>query len=181
MEEKKDIFDLISTAAREKDVQQLMECNRTTEKYGIVLSVEDARMLSESRIEAQKKHRRVEFGEGILPEILRMFCDSPYIQADDFVQTAAELQDLFFQYKNEAAEQLTDAELLNFMREQFDRVCYGSLELLGGTCLERFARAIREGYSGYEVSEGCGEYDQFSEEEGWNSELYYEILHELLG
>ena len=66
------------------------------------------------------------------------------------------------------------------MREQFDNVCFGSVEYLAETCLDRFARAIRAGYRGYEASQGAGEYEQFSEETRWEKELYDAALRELI-
>ncbi|MGN0400123.1 MAG: DUF6323 family protein [Blautia sp.] len=33
-------------------------------------------------------------------------------------------------YKNEMEDEITDEELLNFMREQFDEICRGDLEYL---------------------------------------------------
>ena len=76
-------------------------------------------------------------------------------------------------------DRLTDDELLEFMREQFETVCFGDLEYLKGTCLERFSRAVRGGYDGYRQSQGRGEYEQFSEEQRWDDTLYMRVLKEM--
>lgn len=56
-------------------------------------------------------------------------------------------------------DEITDDELLEFMREQFENVCYGDFDYLEGTCLDLFAQAIRAGYSGYKKAEGRGEFE----------------------
>ena len=55
---------------------QILETNQYTEKFGLVLSSEDARLLAEERTAALKKEQRVEFGQSILPKIIYVFCDS---------------------------------------------------------------------------------------------------------
>lgn len=65
------------------------------------------------------------------------------------------------------------------MREKFDDVCAGDTTYLADTCLERFAQAIRAGYTGYIETQGYNEYEQFSEEQRWDRELYMQVLKEL--
>lgn len=48
-------------------------------------------------------------------------------------------------YKNESLELVTDDELLEFMKEQFDGVCQGSLDYLEDTSLEDYARIDKDG------------------------------------
>ena len=74
---------------------------------------------------------------------------------------------------------ISDDELLHFMKEQFETICYGDLEYLEGTCLTGFAEAIRAGYRGYKESEGYGEYAQFDAVPRWDYNLYLETLKEL--
>jgi hypothetical protein len=50
---------------------------------------------------------------------------------------------------------------------------------LEGTCLERFATAIRAGYEGYQKSGGHNEYEKFDEEPRWDKDLYLEVLKDL--
>lgn len=71
------------------------------------------------------------------------FCDSDYIDQENYAETLARLQEIFYLYKNESMDDLTDDELIDFMREAFDKECRGSLEYLEETCLEQFAREIR--------------------------------------
>ena len=76
-------------------------------------------------------------------------------------------------------DEISDDELLNFMSEQFESVCYGDFDYLEGTCLEIFAQAVRAGYCGYIQSEGKGEFEKFDIVKRWDRELYLETLAEL--
>ena len=158
---------------------QLLLANQYTEKYGLVLTQEDTELILEGRKNALQEQRRVEFGESILPRIIFEFCDSAYVRQDNYTQTLLRLQEIFFLYKNEMEDEITDDELLHFMKEQFETICYGDLEYLEGTCLTGFAEAIRAGYQGYKESEGYGEYAQFDAVQRWDYNLYLETLKEL--
>ena len=56
-------------------------------------------MLPFSSSEKQKQ-KRVEFGEGIVPKIIYEFCDSNYIDQNNYVDTIIRLQEIFYLYKN---------------------------------------------------------------------------------
>ena len=96
-----------------------------------------------------------------------------------YVETLIRLQEVFFLYKNEMLDEISDDELLQFMREQYDEICFGDLDYLEGTCLNHFAQAIRAGYRGFRVTQGRGEYFQFDEFKRWDHELYLEVLKDL--
>lgn len=174
-----DIYALIWKEKEKKELAALLACNEKTQRFGLCLTEEQARELVICRNNSLKKYQRVEFGSGILDKLIYVFCDSPYIDGGSYAETLEKLQDVFYAFKNETQDKVTDDEILNFMKEQFDSVCCGDIEYLGGTCLERFSRAVRDGYRGYEKSQGLGEYEQFSEEERWDADLYHEVLAEL--
>lgn len=124
-------------------LQKVVELNQKTEKFGLVLTEEEAKILVEKRKENLREFQRVEFGEGILPKLIFSFCDSPYLYQDNYVETIIRLQEIFYLYKNESMDELTDDELLEYMKSAFDGVCMGSLEYLEETALDEFARNIR--------------------------------------
>ncbi len=84
------------------------------------------------------EQKRVEFGESILPRIIYEFCDSAFINQSNYVESLTRLQEIFFLYKNEMLDEISDEELLNFMKEQFETVCFGDFDYLEGTCLDIF-------------------------------------------
>lgn len=164
---------------RQLQLAEIMEMNQKTQRFGLALSEEDTKLLLKERAHVLQKERRVEFRAGILPKMIEAFCDSDFIDQSNFVDTMIRLQDIFYEYKNEMQDELTDDELLHFMREQFDEICFGDLNYLEGTCLRIFAEAVRAGYRGYQASEGCGEYGRFDEVQRWDRELYLEALEAL--
>lgn len=139
MEEK----DWLEIWSGQNQLQGIAEMNETTQKFGLVLTVEDAKMLVERRRETLQEQQRVEFGEGILPKLIFAFCDSAYICQNNYADTLMRLQEIFYLYKNESMDELTDDELLEYMKRAFDGECEGSLEYLEETVLEEFARDIR--------------------------------------
>ena len=174
-----EMFAVLNRQRQENEQRELLACNDSTVQFGLTLTAEDAAELTAARNETLKKYERVEFGRGMLDRLVLTFCDSEYISQDEYPDTLAALQEIFYKFKNASNDMLTDTELLNFMKEQFEEVCRGDLDYLADTCLERFTRAVRAGYRGYESSDGLGDYEQFSEEQRWDKELYLQVLHDL--
>lgn len=139
MEEK----EWLTLLSGKNQLQKVMGMNAKTERFGLSLTEEDARMLVEKRLENLKEQQRVEFGEGILPKLIFTFCDSPYLDQGNYADIIAQLQEIFYLYKNESMDELSDDELLSLMKEAFDGECQGSLDFLQETVLEKYARKIR--------------------------------------
>ena len=157
----------------------VMETNQYTQKFGLMLSETDTRLLLAERREALKEQQRVEFGASVLPKLIYTFCDSDYISQQNYVESLIRLQQIFYLYKNEMMDEITDEELLNFMKEQFETVCFGDFEYLEGTCLDIFAQAVRAGYREFQRTDGFGEYETLYPVKRWDRELYLQILKEL--
>lgn len=164
---------------QENQIAGVMHAGQEAEQYGLTLSKQDAELIVKEHGKALREQRRVEFGAGITPKIIQEFCDSDFIDQSNYVGTIIRLQEIFYLYKNEMQDEITDDELLHFMREQYDNICFGDLDYLEGTCLAVFAHAVREGYRGYERSEGYGAYGEFDEVKRWDYEVYLETLKEL--
>ena len=124
---------------------KLYEANEYTEKFGLSLTKDGALKLMERRNEALRNEGRVEFGAGILTKLIYAFCDSDYVNAGEWDEILGRLTEIFYLYKNEMNDEITDDELIAFMRQQYDEVCCGDLDYLEGTCLDLFAQAIRAG------------------------------------
>ncbi|MEG0768125.1 MAG: DUF6323 family protein, partial [Clostridia bacterium] len=101
--------------------------------------------LSETRSSALLANGRVEFGGGIIEELIDVFCDSPYINACDYAGILNRLVEIFYYYKNETLDRVPDDDLLQFMKTSFDGVCGGDLTLLATRELDAFARQYGQG------------------------------------
>jgi len=126
---------------------EVVKCNDYTARFGLVLTVEQASELVETRATALRENGRIEFGGGVIDKIIKEFCDSPFISMRNYAQTMHELLEIFYYYKNETLDLVSDEDLIKRMKESFDGVCQGSLELLAGREFDSYARGIRFGYS----------------------------------
>ena len=127
-----------------REETEILACNGKLAAHGLSLTREEAAMLAATRAESLQKTGRVEFGGGITRRLAETFADSPFLTRENLAATLAELTEIFYAFKNETMDVLTDGELLQFMREAFDGECGGSTELLSGRELTRLARRIRQ-------------------------------------
>ncbi|MGN0152483.1 MAG: DUF6323 family protein [Wujia sp.] len=135
--------DWIQIINEQNMIQKIVSTNQFTERFGLTLSEDEAQLLVTERKNSLREQGRVEFGGGILEKLIFQFCDSPYIRQDNYVETIERLQDIFYLYKNESLDELSDDELLEYMQAEFNGACAGDLDLLEDTALEDFARRIR--------------------------------------
>jgi hypothetical protein len=185
-----DIFELMMLEQQKQELIKILTCNQKTEQFGLVLSQEEANALLINRKNSLSDNLRIEFGESILPKIINVFCNSQYINQDSYAEILSELQEIFYLFKNEAQDELTDDELLDFMKKQYEEICFGDLEYLRNTCLERYAKAVRSGYQSkmqerlrdeYSLRSIDEEdaYEKLSEETRWDYEVYKTKLEDL--
>lgn len=163
----------------QNQIQKIMDSNDYINQFGLQITQQDAALIVAGRTNALKEQRRIEFGEGIVPKLIYAFCDSAYVDQDNYVDTLVRLQDIFYLFKNEMQDEITDDELIHFMKECFENICYGDSDYLAGTCLENFAQAIRMGYREYRQTDGYGVYGKLDEVPRWDYELYAKALGEL--
>lgn len=83
------------------------------------------------------KTSRIELGNGVTGKLIDAFCSSPYISQQNYEETLHELRALFYEYKNETLEGVSDDELIDYMQYTFNGECSGSLELLEGAAYAR--------------------------------------------
>jgi len=155
-----------STSIAQKQAEnEIVKCNEFTEDYGLVLTNSQAIELVETRSFALGANGRIEFGGGVIDKIIKEFCDSPYISMSNYADTLHELIKIFYYYKNETLDLLSDDDLIEFMKESFNGVCRGSIEILADRELEKMANNLRYGnslyYSGDETDEDKGEEDEY--------------------
>ncbi len=126
-----------------RDANKILKFNEVSEKFGLMLTQKQALMLAKTRAEELKYHGRLEFGEGIFGKLIEAFCDSPYITQQNYLETLCALTEIFYYYKNETEEYLSDCELIDYMKKYFNGSCKGSLELLSTREMDELARNLR--------------------------------------
>lgn len=147
------LMKLLSGGTIEKrNAETLLQTNDFSREFGLTLTHEDALALLAARVQSLRGNGRVEIGESIVERLVLAFCNSPYLSAENYVETISGLIELFYYMKNETLDRLTDDELLEKMRFYFDGSAAGSLELLAERNLETMARNIRL-YNTYDAPE----------------------------
>ena len=140
-----ELIPFASGLIQKQNVDEVIKCNCYTEQFGLTLTLQQAEALVETRFLSLRDNGRIEFGGGIINEIIKTFCDSPYISMQNYAQTIHELIEIFYYYKNETMDLISDDDLVDFMKSAFDGSCKGSLDLLSGSELDRLARNLRFG------------------------------------
>lgn len=141
-------FEIISTlesSLQKQAILEIRDCNDFTEKYGVVLTDDEAIDLVKTRSIALQKNGRIEFGGGIIHKIIKALCDSPYISMQNYAETLHELLELFYYFKNETFDLISDNDLIQYMEKAFNSSCQGSLEILAGRELNRLVRKLHNG------------------------------------
>lgn len=122
--------------------QELRKCNDLSERYGLALSETQIQSLVQSRFDSLRYTGRMELGGGVLPKLVYAFCDSPYIVRDEYCETLAALQELFYTFKNESEDAMSDDELIEAMKRYFDGKAQGSLDFLENLSMSDLYRAL---------------------------------------
>lgn len=137
------------------EIANIKKCNEYTSKHGLILSDNQINNLLERRKDILRETGRIELRGGIIDKLIKEFCDSPYINQENYEETLYELIEIFYEYKNETMDLMTDDELIEFMKKSFDGVCQGDLEYLSGTVMRRMKNNLLKGKPlGYLEEEG---------------------------
>ncbi len=136
-------YHILESSMNKAAVSAVLNCNRVSSAFGLSLTPEQSAELIETRSKALKATGRLEFGGGIIEKLIFEFCDSEYIQQNDYADTINYLVEIFYQFKNSSEDRLNDDELICFMREAFDR-CEGSIELVEGREFENLLKSLKE-------------------------------------
>ena len=138
----------ISGAMMEQQVtDKILACNQDTSQYGLVLTPQQAIALAHTRTSSLMDAKRIEFNGGIIDKLIRAFCDSPYLSKENYEDTLHELIGMFYDFKNDTWDAVTDDELISFMKKAFNGRCRGSLELLSSEALPQLSKHIHSGRS----------------------------------
>ena len=112
-----------------------------------------------------RDNERIELGSGAILQIIDKFCTSVYLNSQNYAQTLGELLDIFYYYKTESRDKISDNDLIDVMYELFEGPCHGSTELLAGRDLETLLRYIKNERGDMTLDPG-NNYDSYPETEG---------------
>ena len=124
---------------------KILALNEVSREYGLMLTPEDAKELSEIRERSLKDNERLEIGLGAMEGIIRRFSKSSFINQENYAYVIAEVTDLFYYIKTETDDRISDNELLDELYLRFEQRCRGSVDLLLGREGEILIRKINAG------------------------------------
>ena len=121
---------------------ELLETNEKTKEYGLVLTPDEIKNMLAVRNQILHGYGRVELGIEVTKQLAEVFSASPYINNENYASTLNELHEIFYDLKNETEEKISDFKLIERMKDDYDNVCGGSVELLKSK-LDDFAEHFR--------------------------------------
>mgnify|MGYP001161896799 CR=1 FL=1 len=124
------LFHSQNNLADQKSMDKLLQTNDLSSQYGLRLTSEDALELVQARNETLQGYGRLEFGKGVLEQLVLAFCDSPYLNEETYADSLLSFLELFYQTKNESMERMPDDLVIKRMKEAFNGSCEGSLKRL---------------------------------------------------
>lgn len=127
------------------EIENIKKCNEYISRYGLVLSDNQISNILERKKEILKETGRIELREGIIDKLIKEFCDSPYLNQENFASNLYELIEIFYEYKNETMDLITDDELIKFMKKYFDGIAQGDLYYLSGTIMYKMRENLLKG------------------------------------
>lgn len=111
---------MLAEAHNKYIANELMQFNDVTREYGITLSKKDCREIAECRSELLKDTERIEVGAGAVTKIIESFCDSWYINQQNFKDTVEGLLECFYTIKTETEDKVNDEDALKFLKYLFE-------------------------------------------------------------
>jgi hypothetical protein len=132
-----------SAVAKMLAVNEVLECNARTACYNLCITEQQAVELVELRSQNLRDNGRVELGGGVIDKLIDAFCASAYLMQDNYAETIHELMEIFYYYKNETLDLLSDDDLIDYMKQSYEGICQSSTELLKGRELDTLARWVR--------------------------------------
>ena len=124
---------------------KILALNEVSREYGLVLTPEDAKELSEIRERSLRDNERLEIGLGAMEGVIRRFSRSSFINQENYAYVIAEVTDLFYYIKTETDDKISDTELLDELYLRFEQRCRGSVDLLVSREGEILIRKINAG------------------------------------
>ena len=137
------VLNSLNNALKEQQVNEILQLNDESSKYGMVLTANEVLQLLEARNGFLQHIGRIDIGIEVSKSIVCNFSNSTYMTPEIYVATLHELHEIFYYMKNETEDKIGDDALIKLMKDYFETTCGGSVELLKGT-LHIFAENFRK-------------------------------------
>ncbi len=156
--------------------KEILALNEVSSQYGLVLSEEEAKELSEMRNKSLVENERIEIGVGAVARIIERFCASRYITKENYAYILNEVTYLFYYIKTETDDRISDGDLIGELFERFELYCRGSIDTLEAREAEKLIRKINSGDKYYEWYKERDELDYTPEQGSREAPVEYEEM-----
>ena len=147
------VFELTKMASsnsliRQHAAAEILKMNELTAQFGLALTPAQAGDLVETRFVALRDRGRIEFGRGVTEKIITAFCDSRYLNKDNYAESLSDLLEIFYYLRAESYDMykieglISDDGIIAGMKKAFETICQGSIELLAGREGLKIARSF---------------------------------------
>lgn len=130
--------------------KEILDLNPVSMEYGLLLSEEEARELSDTRNTALTENERIEIGVGAVEKIIRRFCTSHYVTQENYSYVLNEVTALFYYIKTDTEDRISDNDLIEELFRRFELRCNGSVDTLVSVEGERIIRMVNSGDNYYD-------------------------------
>lgn len=138
-------IDNFSFTNRNLTLKKVSELNELTLKYGLKLTDKEINNLIDYKNNILKEIGRVEILDNTLENLIYEFCDSNYIDSENYYQTLYDLTNIFYTYQNEFCHKLTDEQIIKYLKVNFENNCASSIELLESVYFEDLKNKLSNG------------------------------------
>jgi len=137
--------------SKKEQVNKVLECNNRSLDFGLALTQKQVEQILETRDQALQTNQRIEFQSTIIEDIIEEFMDSQFITKYNYAEIIEGLIEIFYYYKDETEEyNLSDEEIIHYLKVAYDGVCQGSLDSLYEEQLSKLIDSISQNLDIYE-------------------------------
>jgi len=137
--------------SKKEQVNKVLECNNRSLDFGLALTQKQVEQILETRDQALQTNQRIEFQSTIIEDIIEEFMDSQFITKYNYAEIIEGLIEIFYYYKDATEEyNLSDEEIIHYLKVAYDGVCQGSLDSLYEEQLSKLIDSISQNLDIYE-------------------------------
>ncbi|MCC0740368.1 DUF6323 family protein [Clostridioides sp. ZZV14-5902] len=126
---------------KEIERNELLETNKESKCYGLVLSEEDVKDIITSRNDTLKGYGRIELEIKVTKQLIENIYTSQFTNMDDYLETINDMQEIFYYLKNETDDKICDDEIIEILDELYEKFT-GNMDNVRGEA-EEFAKKFK--------------------------------------
>ncbi|MDB0438676.1 hypothetical protein C4R89_03860 [Clostridioides difficile] len=128
---------------KEIEKNELLETNKESKYYGLVLSKADVKDIITSRNDTLKGYGRIELDIKVTKQLIENIYTSQFTNMDDYLETINDMQEIFYYLKNETDDKICDDEIIEILDELYEKFM-GNMDNVRGES-EEFAKKFKFG------------------------------------